>query len=99
MSEDPALREAAAFWAQSGRYACSTPEIDYIVDLAISLPDIIGAQLAGAGLGGCAMILTNNESVSTLMETLQKEYYEPRGLSDDVHVFRPVEGSGTLSIA
>ena len=45
------------------------------------------------------MILTNNESVSTLMETLQKEYYEPRGLSDDVHVFRPVEGSGTLSIA
>ena len=97
MSEDPARRRAADFWAQSGRYACSTPEIDYIVDLAVSLPNVIGAQLAGAGLGGCAMIFADNQAVQTLMETLRNHYYEPRGLSADVHVFRPVEGSGALS--
>ncbi len=97
MSEDPARRQAADFWAQSGRYACSTPAIDYIVDLAVSLPDVIGAQLAGAGLGGCAMIFTNNQAVQPVIGTLRKEYYEPRGLSADVHVFRPVKGSGALS--
>ena len=97
ISEDPARRQTADFWGQSGRYACSTPEIDYIVDLATSLPDVVGAQLAGAGLGGCAMIFAGNMAVQPLIETLRNDYYEPRELSADVHVFRPVAGSGVFS--
>jgi N-acetylgalactosamine kinase len=97
ISEDPTRRRSADFWGQSGRYACSTPEIDFIVDRATPLPGVIGAQLAGAGLGGCAMVFVQNESVESLVKVLERDYYAPRGLRTDIHISRPVEGSGALS--
>ena len=42
------------------------------------------------------MIFAEDQAVETLTETLRNHYYEPRGLSADVHIFRPVEGSGAL---
>ena len=41
----------------SGDYGCSLPELDRIVDIARRQPGVEGAQLAGAGLGGCIMVL------------------------------------------
>ncbi len=95
---DPARRAAAALWAQPGRYACSTPEIDWIVHVATSQPGVIGAQVAGAGLGGCAMVLTFSAALEELLSALRKGYYQPRKLEFDVHVCRPVGGSGVLNI-
>jgi len=97
-SEDPARRARSALWAQPGRYACSTEEIDLIVDLASAVPGVVGAQLAGAGLGGCAMILVADEALSPLMAALRKGYYRPRKLKFDVHVCSPVAGSGILKV-
>jgi galactokinase len=97
-SNDPARRARAALWAQSGRYACSTPQIDWIVDAAIGLPGVLGAQIAGAGLGGCAMILARNEAVGPLLAALRKGYYAPRKLPMDAHVCVPVAGSGLLKV-
>ncbi len=97
-SEDPARRARSALWAQPGRYACSTEEIDLIVDLASAVPGVVGAQLAGAGLGGCAMILVANDSLAPLMSALRKGYYRPRKLKFDVHVCRPVAGSGIMAV-
>ena len=96
--EDPARRERAALWAQSGRYACSTPQIDWIVDAAQAVSGVLGAQIAGAGLGGCAMILARNESVGPLLAALRKGYYNPRKLPMDAHVCVPVAGSGLLKV-
>jgi len=45
-----------------GAYGCSTSEIDTLVDLAQNVPGVVGAQLAGAGLGGCAMILAHTDA-------------------------------------
>jgi N-acetylgalactosamine kinase len=95
---DPARRQAAALWAQCGRYACSTPEIDWLVDAAMTVPGVLGGQIAGAGLGGCAMILVRNESVPPLLATLEKGYYAPRKLALDAHVCVPVAGSGLLKV-
>ncbi|MCB1126076.1 MAG: NTP transferase domain-containing protein, partial [Verrucomicrobiae bacterium] len=41
----------------SGGYGCSLPALDRMVDLALRLPGVEGAQMAGAGLGGCIMVL------------------------------------------
>jgi N-acetylgalactosamine kinase len=97
-SDDPVRHESAALWAQSGRYACSTPQIDWIVDAACAVPGVLGAQIAGAGLGGCAMILARQEALATLMKTLHDGYYRPRGLPLDAHVCVPVAGSGLLKV-
>lgn len=97
-SASPARRASSALWAQPGRYACSTPEIDFIVDLAVAQPGVIGAQLAGPGLGGCAMILAGADTLAGLLSALRRGYYRLRKLAFDVHVCQPVAGSGILSV-
>ena len=83
----------------SGSYACSTPDIDRMVDLARAVPGVVGAQLAGAGLGGCMMVLVRPEALSALQQTLLENYYLPRDVPPEMHTCSPVEGAGLLGVA
>ncbi|PYP81749.1 MAG: galactokinase, partial [Gemmatimonadetes bacterium] len=38
-------------------YDCSRPELDWVVERAITLPGVRGARLTGAGWGGCAIVV------------------------------------------
>lgn len=82
----------------SGAYTCSTPDIDRMVDLARALPGVIGAQLAGAGLGGCMMVLARPEALEHIVRQLEDAYYKPRGIPAEIHVCSPVEGAGLLGV-
>ncbi|MCD6304227.1 MAG: NTP transferase domain-containing protein [Planctomycetes bacterium] len=99
-TDDAALRRLADAGTdpaeQPGRYACSTDEIDLLVDLADACPGVIGAQLAGAGLGGCASILVRTSAVAELMRRLRRDFYEPRGLAFGAFVCRPIAGASVL---
>lgn len=81
---------------QPGRYACSTANVDALVDLANRTSGVIGAQLAGAGLGGCIMILAQAPKLDSLLDTLQREFYQPRDLPHGAFVCTPVAGAGLL---
>ena len=83
---------------QSGGYACSTKEIDMIVDISRTVPGVVGAQISGAGLGGCVMIMVENGAVENLLKKLKIEYYAPHGLDNGLSVCIPVKGSGLLEI-
>lgn len=76
---------------QTGCYACSTPEIDLIVDLALGTEGVKGAQISGAGLGGCVMILVESGRRDQIVTSLRS-----RGLDTAVHA--PVAGSGIVAI-
>lgn len=97
-SEDPASTARAQLWNQPGAYRCSTQEIDTLVDLALDVEGVAGAQIAGAGLGGCAMILTRSDAVASLEERLNTAFYAPRGLPPGVIRCTPSAGSGLVSI-
>jgi N-acetylgalactosamine kinase len=73
----------------SGHYGCSLPALDRIVDLARRQPGVEGAQLAGAGLGGCIMVLVRKAHTSFLLETLANHSVEAK-------VFRPIAGACLL---
>ena len=81
---------------QSGAYACSIPEIDLLVDAATRTPGVAGAQLAGAGLGGCMMVLVRKDAVGTLVENLKERYYRPAGIKENILVCRPIAGTGFI---
>ncbi|MFM8583196.1 MAG: hypothetical protein ACKOFW_17095, partial [Planctomycetaceae bacterium] len=83
---------------QPGAYRASTEEVDTLVDLANAVPGVLGAQIAGAGLGGCAMILAENDAVSALCDRLHRAYYDARGLPRSVLVCRASAGSGLIDI-
>ncbi len=87
----------AALWMQPGAYDCSTPEIDRMIDIASGCPGVIGAQLSGAGLGGCIMILARHEAADGVRDALSAQYYEPRGIEPNVFVCRPSRGSHVLT--
>ncbi|AQQ70672.1 Galactokinase [Limihaloglobus sulfuriphilus] len=97
-SEDPEKVTNAQLYMQPGYYACSTPEIDRMVDIAGSVAGVAGAQLAGAGLGGCIMILAKKKAAATVKKALTKDYYEPKGLKPAVLDCITVEGAGLVSL-
>jgi len=98
-SEDPERVGRAQLEMQSGFYACSTPEIDQMVDVTTALPGVAGAQIAGAGLGGCVMILVRKENAEAVPRALLKHYYRPAGLKPLVIPCIGVEGAGLVDFS
>ena len=95
-SENPNRVLMAQLYMQPGYYACSTPEIDQMVDIAAAVPGVAGAQIAGAGLGGCIMVLVRNEAVEAVRRALGAKYYRPRGLEPAAMPCITVEGAGLV---
>jgi len=93
-SEDPQRVLNAQLYYQPGEYGCSTEEIDKMVDIAVAVDGVAGAQIAGAGLGGCIMILAEKRSVDKVRNALIKHYYRPAGLKPAVLPCITTEGAG-----
>ena len=97
-SELPDRVERAQLYNQAGGYACSVPEIDRMVDVALGVEGVLGAQLSGAGLGGCMMVLCEAGSVEKLKRRMARDFYKPHNLAADATVCQPIEGSGLLAV-
>ncbi len=81
---------------QPGSYHCSLPEIDRMVHISLQTEGVVGAQLAGAGLGGCIMVLAHSDVVSDLVSNLTQHYYQPHAKAPTILVCRPVAGCDVL---
>lgn len=89
---------AAQLEWQSGSYHCSIPGIDRMVDIALATPGVVGAQLAGAGLGGCMMVLAHLDCVELLQKNIAEKYYAPAKLSSNILICRPIAGAGIIAL-
>jgi len=95
-SPDADIASGAQLMMQPGSYACSTVEIDRMVDIACSVPGVTGAQIAGAGLGGCIVALAGKECVQSLQDALVRCYYAPSGLEPEIIPCITAEGAGPV---
>jgi galactokinase len=57
-------------------YECSRPELDWVVERAITLPGVRGARLTGAGWGGCAIVVGEEAALREAGPVLAREYEE-----------------------
>jgi galactokinase len=55
-------------------YDCSRPELDWVVERAITLAGVRGARLTGAGWGGCAIVVGEEEALREAGPLLAREY-------------------------
>ena len=95
-SDDPTRIARAQIHLQPGGYDCSCEELDLLVDLASRVDGVVGAGLAGGGLGGCVLVIIQNTSVPVLIQVLNEGFYTPRGLPDGILVCSSVAGSGIV---
>lgn len=54
-------------------YEVSCPELDLIVELADSMKGVLGARMTGAGFGGCAVILADQNCLADLRQLVLVE--------------------------
>jgi hypothetical protein len=97
-SGDPERVERARLWRQPGGYDCSCEELDTLVDIARSVPGVLGARLVGAGLGGSIVVLVEERQARAVIDRLAEQYYTPRGQKPAAEIVKPVAGSGILDI-
>ncbi len=76
-------RIGALFYAShasmQGDYEVSVPEIDLIVNLARSRPEIFGARLTGGGFGGSVVMLAHEGQGRAAGEAIAAEYAQRSG--------------------
>ena len=73
-------------------------EVDALVDIACRTPGVLGAQIAGAGLGGCAMVLVEGGAVPDLKRRLDELFYRRQGFPSGVYICTPAAGSRVVAV-
>jgi galactokinase len=78
----------------AGDYHVSTVNVDRLALLCRGRPDVLGARLSGAGLGGMLVVLGKEGFDEGLDPVLQREYYEPQGKAFQKIRIVPSQGAG-----
>ncbi|KAL1520377.1 hypothetical protein AB1Y20_021964 [Prymnesium parvum] len=60
-------------------YEVSTPELDALVEIALSVDGVYGSRMTGGGFGGCTITLLRKASVPALLAAISKEYPKRSG--------------------
>ena len=98
-SGDPERVIQAQLQWQPGSYRCSVAEVHRMVDIALRTEGVAGAQLAGAALGGCMMVLIHKDAIPALAENLNEGYYRPCNKKSSILLSTPVAGSDVLFVS
>ena len=85
-----------------GLYGVCTPEVEQLVAVIASDPQVYGAHLMGGGFGGNVLALMTRERLSSIIELVQSEFYEPRGRDGlregSVMASTPGDGLSTIDV-
>ncbi len=74
-------------------YEVSCEELDIMVEIARSLPGVLGARMTGGGFGGCTVNLVRPDRVPAFREEISRRYHGATGLEPDIYVTEPMEGA------
>jgi galactokinase len=80
-------------------YEVSCPELDVLVEVAVTLPYCYGSRMTGAGFGGCTVNLVDEGAVAPFTRAVEAGYRSRTGRQARVHVFEPAAGARRLDPA
>ncbi|XP_017530327.3 galactokinase isoform X2 [Manis javanica] len=55
-------------------YEVSCPELDQLVEAALSVPGVYGSRMTGGGFGGCTVTLLEASATAQAMQHIQEQY-------------------------
>lgn len=74
------------------KYQVSCAELDQLVDIARTVPGVLGSRMMGGGFGGCTITLVEKSKVADFENAIRKDYKTPNG--DAPEIFEVVIGDG-----
>lgn len=74
-------------------YEVSCPELDFLVDTALTLPGVFGARMTGGGFGGCTVNLLRPEAKEEFSARIKEAYFHRYGREAAVYVCQPSQGA------
>ena len=74
-------------------YEVSCEELDIMVEIARSLPGVLGARMTGGGFGGCTVNLVRPDRVLAFREEISRRYHGAIGLEPDIYITEPMDGA------
>lgn len=78
-------------------YEVSCLELDTLVDLAASVPGVLGARMMGGGFGGCTINLVRDEALARLTRVVEEQYPQRTGLKASIDICRAAGGPGSAA--
>ena len=79
--------------SQRDDFQDSVPEIDFLVDTALTLPGCHGARLTGGGFGGCTANLVETQHADAFSDKLRVAYRERYGTDAEIYVCTAADGA------
>jgi galactokinase len=77
-------------------YQVSVPELDFLVERAMSVKGVYGARMTGGGFGGCIVALVQPRSIVPLIEHLDVAYFERFNLHPATFVTNATAGASVI---
>jgi galactokinase len=75
-------------------YEVSSPELDALVEIAQSVPGVVGARMTGAGFGGCTVNVVTDDAIERLRSTVALEYPRRAGREPGFYLLDAVDAAG-----
>ncbi len=79
-------------------YEVSSKELDALVDIAHSVPGVLGGRMMGGGFGGCTINLVHNFAIDALRQAVEQQYPERTGLQPSIEVCHAAGGPGSANL-
>jgi len=74
-------------------FEVSIPQLDELVEIALSLPGCFGARLTGAGFGGCTINLVEKSKADEFISALTDRYTDSSGAVIETYVCQASRGA------
>jgi galactokinase len=77
-------------------FEVSSPELDALVEIAVTVPGVVAARMTGAGFGGCTINLVRPDAVDTFRAAVLDRYPPRTGLQPMVIPVAAADGVGRI---
>lgn len=78
-------------------YAVSCPELDFLVQKAVSAPGVAGARLMGGGFGGCTINLVHRDHKEAFVSAALRDYETRFGVAAEAYPVHLVQGTSFVN--
>lgn len=80
----------------SRMYEVSCPELNILVDIARSIPGVLGSRMMGGGFGGCTINLVRAEALDSFTDSIKQQFLARTGTETLLHVCQLQNGTHIL---